>query len=90
MVGTFQIAPHNYKLSDPDLAILEMLLLKNCTLGPQKICVAQNSFKLIYLIGGGQNHQKTCSLRFSLHEFINLKLFRTHLENMHLQGLIIA
>ena len=82
MVGTFQIAPNNYKLSDPDLAILEMLLLKNCTLGPQKICVAQNSFKLIYLIGGGQNHQKTCSLRFSLHKCVHLKCFWTLFKNV--------
>ena len=28
--GNFQIAPNNYILSDPDLGILEMLLLKNC------------------------------------------------------------
>jgi hypothetical protein len=44
-------------------------------LGNGKTRVAQKLCKLSYLIRQRQEHQKPCSLSFSLHKFVHLKFF---------------
>ena len=41
---------------------------------------------LTYVIRQRQDHQKTFSLRFSLHKFVYLKFFWTLFKNVHCQG----
>ena len=43
-------------------------------------------YNLSYLIRQRQEHQKPCSLRFSLHKFVHLKIFWTLFKNVHCQG----
>ena len=50
------------------------------------VYVAQNSCNLSYLIRQRQEHQKMCSLRFSLHKFVHIKFFWTLFKNVHCQG----
>ena len=56
-------------------------------MGNEKNLYSSNSCNFSYLIRLGQDHQKKCSSRFLLHKSVYyLKLFWTHLENVHLQG----